>query len=211
MHTCAFDSVKLNLEEPMTAMTEVKQPNFLMMKRVWIAIALPIVIFYFSGVKGLVQLAIVWVFASIMLLMFAYKKFRIKKWNASTKDYYNNNNDGIWSHEFGPTWMKIDEHKGLIHLKEENKQKSYPFSAVKEWRYNLTTNIQRTGTQRELDRTHNFHESGFFITVDDIQYPEWRVMFFPTSGDFNSQEGSRNTEIQLKRWMQVFDNVFNKN
>ncbi|WP_109213814.1 DUF4755 domain-containing protein [Klebsiella variicola] len=195
----------------MTEMTAVKQPQFLMMKRVWLAIALPASILLLGGLKPFAEFVWVWGFVSLFLLMFAYKKFRIKKWNASTKDYFNNNNDGIWSHEFGPTWMKIDEHKGLIHLKEENTQKSYPFSAVKEWRYNLTTNIQRTGTQRELDRTHNFHESGFFITVDDIQYPEWRVMFFPTSGDFNSQEGSRNTEIQLKRWMQVFDNVINKN
>ncbi|MCX2201529.1 hypothetical protein LDO48_16675 [Pantoea agglomerans] len=58
----------------MTTMNEVKQPNFLMMKRVWIAIALPVTIFYFLGMKGLVQLALIWVFASIMLLMFAYKK-----------------------------------------------------------------------------------------------------------------------------------------
>lgn len=194
----------------MTEMTVVKQPNFFMMKRVWIAIGLPLVILFSLGIKGLVQLGFIWFFVSLFLLMFAYKKFRIKKWNASTRDYFNNNNDGIWSHEFGSTWMKIDEQKGLIHLKEENKQKSYPFSAVKEWRYNLTTNIQRTGTDRELDRTHNFHESGLFITVDDIQNPEWRVMFFPTNGDFNSQEGSRNTEIQLKRWMQIFDNVINK-
>lgn len=195
----------------MTEMTAVKQPNFFLMKRVWIAVALPLVILFSLGIKGLVELGFVWFFVSLFLLMFAYKKFRIRKWNANTKDYFNSNNDGIWSHEFGPTWMKIDEHKGLIHLKEENKQKSYPFSAIKEWRYNLTTNIQRTGTQKELDRTHNFRESGFFITVDDIQYPEWRVMFFPQKGDFNSQEGSRNTEIQLKRWMQVFDNVINKN
>lgn len=194
----------------MTEMTVVKQPNFFMMKRVWIAIALPLVILFFLGIKGLVQLGFVWFFVSLFLLMFAYKKFRIKKWNASTKDYFNNNNDGIWSHEFGPTSMKIDEQKGLIYLKEENKQKSYPFSTVKEWRYNLTTNRQRAGIEKELDRTHNFKDSGFFITVDDIQYPEWRVMFFPTSGDFNSQEGSRNTEIQLKRWMQVFDKVINK-
>jgi len=206
---CAYDSVKLTLEESMTAMTEVKQPNFMMMKRVWIAIAIPIAIFYFSGFQGLIQLAIVWIFASIMLLMFAYKKFRIKKWNASTRDVFGES-DGMWSHEFGPTWMKIDEQKGLIHLKEENKQKTYPFSAVKEWRYNLTTNRQRNGIEKEIDRTHNFQDSGFFITVDDIQYPEWRIMFFPTSGDFNSLEGSRNTEIQLKRWMQVFDKVINK-
>lgn len=194
----------------MTVFTEVKQPNFLMMKRVWMAIALPIVIFYFLGMKGLMELAVIWIFASIMLLMFAYKKFRIKKWNASTKDHFGEQDD-MWSHEFGSTSMKLDQHRGLIHLKEENKQKTYPFSAVKEWRYNLSTTRQRNGLDRELDRTHDFKESGFFITVDDIQYPEWRVMFFPQKGDFNSQEGIRDTEIQLKRWMQVFDNVINKN
>ena len=210
MHTCAFDSVKLTLDEPMTATTEVKQPNFLMMKRVWIAIALPIVIFYFSGIQGLVQLAIVWVFASIMLLMFAYKKFRIKKWNASTRDVFGES-DGMWSHEFGPTAMKLDEKRGLIHLKEENKQKTYPFSAVKEWRYNLSTTRQRTGLDRELDRTHDFRESGFYIAVDDVQNPEWRVMFFPQKGDFNSQDGIRDTELQLNRWMHIFDKVIEKN
>ena len=190
-------------------MTEVKQPNFLMMKRVWIAIALPIVIFYFLGMKGLVQLALIWVFASIMLLMFAYKKFRIKKWNASTRDHFGEQ-DGMWSHEFGSTSMKLDQHRGLIHLREENKQKTYPFSAVKEWRYNLSTTRQRTGLDRELDRTHDFKESGFYITVNDVQYPEWRVMFFPQKGDFNSQDGIRDTELQLKRWMHIFNNVINR-
>ncbi|WP_210451993.1 DUF4755 domain-containing protein [Pantoea ananatis] len=194
----------------MTAMTEVKQPNFLMMKRVWIAIALPIVIFYFLGMKGLVQLALIWIFVSIMLVMFAYKKFRIKKWNASTRDVFGES-DGMWSHEFGPTAMKLDEKRGLIHLKEENKQKTYPFSAVKEWRYNLSTTRQRTGLDRELDRTHDFRESGFYIAVDDVQNPEWRVMFFPQQGDFNSQEGIRDTELQLKRWMNIFDKVININ
>lgn len=192
----------------MTAITEVKQPNFLMMKRVWMAIALPIVIFYFSGIQGLVQLAIVWVFASIMLLMFAYKKFRIKKWNASTKDVFGES-DGMWSHEFGPTTMRLDEKRKLIHLREGNKQKTYPFEAVKEWRYNLSTTRQRTGLDKELDRTHDFRESGFYIAVDDVQYPEWRVMFFPQQGDFNSQEGIRDTELQLKRWMHVFEKLLN--
>lgn len=191
-------------------MTEVKQPNFLMMKRVWIAIALPIVIFYFLGMKGLVQLALIWIFVSIMLVMFAYKKFRIKKWNANTRDVFGES-DGMWSHEFGPTAMKLDEKRGLIHLKEENKQKTYPFSAVKEWRYNLSTTRQRTGLDRELDRTHDFRESGFYIAVDDVQNPEWRVMFFPQQGDFNSQEGIRDTELQLKRWMNIFDKVININ
>ena len=198
------------LDGSMTTMTGVKQPNFLMMKRVWIAIALPIVIFYFLGMRGLVQLAIIWVFASIMLLMFAYKKFRIKKWNASTRDVFGES-DGMWSHEFGPTAMRLDEKRKLVHLKEGDKQKTYPFSDIKEWRYNLSTTRQRTGLDKEMDRTHDFKESGFYIAVDDVQYPEWRVMFFPQKGDFNSQEGIRDTELQLKRWMHIFDKLINKN
>ena len=193
----------------MTAMTEVKQPSFFMMKRVWIAIALPVAIFYFTGIQGLIQLALVWIFVSIMLLMFAYKKFRIKKWNASTRDYLNTKNDGIWTHEFGATWMKIDENKGIIHLKEGDKQNTYQFSAIREWRYNLSTTRERAGINKELDRTHDFRESGFYIAVDDVLNPEWRVMFFPQKGDFNSQEGIRDTELQLKRWMHIFDKVIN--
>lgn len=209
MDNCASNPANLMKDLCMTAMTEVKQPNFLMMKRVWIAIALPLTIFYFSGIQGLIQLALVWIFVSIMLLMFAYKKFRIKKWNASTKDVFGES-DGMWSHEFGPTAMRLDEKRKLIHLREGNKQKTYPFEAVKEWRYNLSTTRERVGINKELDRTHDFSESGFYIAVDDVQNSEWRVMFFPQKGDFNSQEGILDTELQLKRWMHIFDKVINK-
>ena len=118
--------------------------------------------------------------------------------------------EGMWSHEFGPTAMKLNVKLGLIHLKEENKQKTYPLSAVKEWRYNLSTTRERAGINKELDRTHDFRESGFYIAVDDVQYPEWRVMLFPQKGDFNSQEGIRDTELQLKRWMHISDNAINR-
>jgi hypothetical protein len=209
MNNCASNPANLMKDFCMTAMIEVKQPSFLMMKRVWIAIALPVAIFYFLGIQGLIQLALVWIFVSIMLLMFAYKKFRIKKWNASTKDVFGES-DGMWSHEFGPTAMRLDEKRKLVHLREGNKQKTYPFEAVKEWRYNLSTTRERTGINKELDRTHDFRESGFYIAVDDVQYPEWRVMFFPQQGDFNSQEGIRDTELQLKRWMHIFDKIVNK-
>jgi len=107
-------------------------------------------------------------------------------------------------------WPVLVDHFRLIHLMEENKQKTYPFSAVKEWRYNLSTTRERSGMNKELDRTHDFRESGFYISVDDVQYPEWRVMFFPQKGDFNSQEGIRDTELQLKRWMHIFAKVLNK-
>ncbi|MEJ5177827.1 DUF4755 domain-containing protein [Erwinia sp. MYb416] len=106
--------------------------------------------------------------------------------------------------------MKLGQHRGLIHLREENKQKIYPFSAIKEWLYNLPTTRERVGINKELDRAYDFRESGFYIAVDDVQNPEWRVMLFPQQGDFNSQQGMRDTEIQLKRWMHIFDKVVNR-
>jgi len=93
----------------------------------------------------------------------------------------------------------------------ENKQKTYPFYAVKEWRYNLSTTRQGRGLDRELDRTQDFRKSGFHIAVDDVHNPDWRVTFFPQRGDFNSQEGLRDTEIQLKIWMHTFDKIINNN
>ncbi|WP_370425881.1 DUF4755 domain-containing protein [Pantoea vagans] len=200
----------------MTAMTEVKQPSFLMMKRVWIAIALPIVIFYFLGMQGLVQLAMIWVFVSIMLLMFAYKKFKVKKWNASTRDYFNEKNDGIWSHEYFSSLMIIDTNKRKIFLKEEDKQKTYDFSEVREWRYNLSHGGEIVGgglsslTLNNINTNKNLYESGFFITVNDIQNPEWHIRFFPKNGHINTQDGVRDLELQFKRWMQVFDKVVNQ-
>lgn len=200
------------MDETMTELTqvEVKQPKFLMMKRVWLAIIIPVMILYFGGIKNLVQLSFVWIFICMILLMLAYKKFRVKKWNAGTRDLLNEKGDGIWFHEFGPTSLRIDEKNEVIHLKEEGNRRTYPFALIKEWRYNLTHSREKTGTEKELDRRHNFQESGFYVLVDDVQFPEWRIMFFPTKGDFNSQEGIRNTELQMKRWMHIFEKVINK-
>lgn len=178
------------MDETMTELTqvEVKEPKFLMMKRVWLAIIIPVMILYFGGIKNLVQLSFVWIFICMILLMLAYKKFRVKKWNAGTRDLLNEKGDGIWFHEFGPTSLTIDEKNEVIHLKEDGNERTYPFSSIKDWRYNLTYSREKTGTEKELDRRHNFQESGFYVLVDDVRFPEWRIMFFPTKGDFNSQE-----------------------
>lgn len=186
----------------MTAMTQVKKPNFFAMKRVIFAITLPVAILLLGGIKPFIQLAFVWVFISLLLLMFAYKKFQLKKFNAMTIDNFNEKGDGIWSHEYHDDSMKLDTQAGKIYLKEGNKQKSYNFSDVRGCRYEIVSDM---GT-----RQSNFQSSGFFITVNDIQYPEWQIKFFPTSGDLNTQEGVRDLEIQLKRWMQIFDQVENQ-
>ncbi|WP_261641530.1 DUF4755 domain-containing protein [Erwinia mallotivora] len=200
----------------MTTITEVKQPNFLMMKRVWIAVALPLVIFYFLGTKGLIDLALIWIFVSILLLMFAYKKFKVRKWNANTKDNFNEKNNGIWSHEYFSSLMIIDTNKRKIFLKEEDKQKTYDFSEVREWRYNLSHGGEIVGgglsslTLNKINTNKNLYESGFFVTVNDIHNPEWHIHFFPRKGHINTQDGVRDLELQFKRWMQVFDQVINK-
>lgn len=200
----------------MTPTTEIKQPNFFLMIRVWLAIALPLVTLYFSGMKGVVDFALVWGFFSFLLLASAYKKFRVKKWNASTKDYFNEKGDGIWSHEYFSSQIIIDTQKGKIFLKEEDKQKTYNLSDVKECHYNLfhggDTSVGGLAEMMEntVRTNKNLYQSGFFVTVNDVLYPEWHIRFFPRKGHINSQEGVRDMELQLKRWMQVFDQVLNQ-
>lgn len=183
----------------MTAMTQVKQPNFFLMKRVILAIALPVATLVFGGIKAFVELFPVWGFIGMMLLMFSYKKFQLKKFNAMSVDYFNEKGDGIWSHEYHDNSMTIDEKARKIHLKEGNKQRTYNLLDIKECRYEI---VSDGGNRRA-----NFNASGFFISVNDIQNPDWQIKFFPTKGDFGTQEGVRDMEIQLKRWMQIFDQV----
>ncbi|WP_052012568.1 DUF4755 domain-containing protein [Pectobacterium betavasculorum] len=57
----------------------------------------------------------------------------------------------------------------------------------------------------------NQNETGFFITVRDIQNPEWHIRFFPKEGSFKSQQGLNSLRKQMNQWMEVFDQIVNGN
>lgn len=78
--------------------------------------------------------------------------------------------------------------------------KTYSFSDIREWRRNITTggNVVGTGAQvvghNVAQAMMNEQESGFFVSVRDIEYPEWRIAFAPNN----------KRDMELKRWMEIF-------
>lgn len=99
--------------------------------------------------------------------------------------------------------IAIDTKERVLHLRHPNLFKSYPFSEIRSWRYNLSTGghirtygnvglqagMQAVGENIRVER-ENKKASGFFVTVRDIDNPEWRT--------------GMSSEKEMKRWMEIF-------
>lgn len=200
---------------------EPSKPTIFVMKRVWIALAIPVVIFCTLGSEAVSQSFVAWLLAGAFIIFTAIPKYLDKRKNHSTIDYFNENNDGYYYHEFDKTSLLIDLNKKTIKLKEKNKEQTYPLRDIKTWRYDLKNSGKMIGigitngivakSQNDSNRLKDAKNSGFFISVKDIQNPEWQIKFFPKKGRFSDDVGFRETELQMKRWMQVFEQVLNKN
>lgn len=199
---------------------EPSKPTIFVMKRVWVALAIPVVIFCTLGSEAVSQSFVAWLLAGAFIIFSAIPKYLDKRKNHSTIDYFNENNDGYYYHEFDKTSLLIDINKKAIKLKEKNKEKTYSFDELREWRYSLEsagkmlgigiTNTLFAKSQNDINKLRDEKNSGFFVSVKDIENPEWQIKFFPKKGRFNNDEGLRDTEIQMKKWMEVFSQVFNK-
>lgn len=199
---------------------EPAKPTVFVMKRVWVALAIPVLIFCTLGSEAVSQSLISWLFAGAFIIFTAIPKYLDKRKNHSTIDYFNEKNDGYYYHEFDKTSLLIDLNKNTIKLKEKNKEQTYPLSDIKTWRYDLKNSGKMIGigitngivakSQNDSNRLKDAKNSGFFISVKDIQSPEWQVRFFPKKGRFSDEAGFRDTELQMKQWMQVFEQVLNQ-
>ncbi|MDP8727608.1 DUF4755 domain-containing protein [Serratia marcescens] len=189
--------------------------KYFMMKRVLVAIFLPVVVAYFGGAK---VMNVYWVplfFVSAMLLATAYGKYVVKKNNSSTFNYFNDNNDGIYLHKFNECEIRLDTNKKEVFLKNEEGAKTYSFDDIKEWSYNITYGGEVAGAGlssiRENGKTlgQNLSETGLFIRVKDVRKPEWHIRFYPRNSAFNSHNGLNDLKAQLNQWMEIFDQNLN--
>jgi hypothetical protein len=202
------------------AFKEPQKPTVFVMKRVWVALAIPVVILFTSGLEAVTQSFVAWLLAGAFIIFTAIPKYLDKRKNHSTIDYFNEKNDGYYYHEFDKTSLLIDLNKRIIKLKEKNKEQTYPLNDIKTWRYDLKNSGKMIGigitngivakSQNDSNRLKDAKNSGFFISVKDIQSPEWQVRFFPKKGRFSDEAGFRDTELQMKQWMQVFEQVLNQ-
>ncbi|MDO8826136.1 DUF4755 domain-containing protein [Methylophaga sp.] len=95
------------------------------------------------------------------------------------------------------TGLALDTATKTIHLKNKNVQKSYPFEDIREWKYNVQTGGQiingSAGTNYGI-HMRNKAESGLFVTMRDIEHPQWRIAF-----PYNKK-----MEGELLKWMEIF-------
>ncbi len=186
-----------------------------MMKRVLLAIALPVFVAYFGGAK---VMSVYWVplfFISAMLCATAYGKYVVKKNNSATLNYLNDNNDGIYRHKFNDCEIRLDTNKQEVFLKNSEGANTYSFEEIKEWSYNITYGGEVAGAGlssiRENGKTlsQNIADTGLFIRVKDVRKPEWHIRFYPRNDSFNSRKGINDLKAQLNQWMEIFDQNLN--
>ncbi|HCM1976820.1 TPA: DUF4755 domain-containing protein [Salmonella enterica subsp. houtenae serovar 47:z36:-] len=189
--------------------------KFFMMKRVMLAIALPVLVAYFGGSK---VMSVYWVpmfFISAMLCATAFGKYVVRKNNDATFNYLNENNDGIYIHKFNDCEIRLDKNKQEVFLKNSAGAKTYSFDDIKEWHYNITYGGEVAGAGlssiRENGKTlgQNLAETGLFIRVKDVRKPEWHIRFYPRNDAFNSRNGVNDLKMQLNQWMEIFDQNLN--
>ncbi|UYB60206.1 DUF4755 domain-containing protein (plasmid) [Klebsiella michiganensis] len=189
--------------------------KYFMMKRVLVAIFLPIVVAYFGGTKVMTVYWVPLFFISAMLLVTAYGKYVVKKNNASNLNYFNDNDDGIYLHKFNDCELRLDTNKKEVYLKNNEVAKTYSYEDIKEWSYNISYGGEITGGSLEAIRENgktlgqNLSETGLFIRVKDVRKPEWHIRFYPQNDSFKSQKGINDLKEQLNQWMEIFDQNLN--
>ena len=199
---------------------KVRKPSFFRSIRFWIVVLVILWILKDSNPKNTAGFLFMWAFPAFFLLLTAYVSYTHKRANASTIDMLNVNGNGIWSHEFQSSKMTIDTSHELVTLEVGKRKKVYNFSDINGWRYHLAVGGEIVAFDipgmlgakghNNATRLKNFENSGFFIEVKDIDFPEWQIKFHPRKGRFHHDRGIRDTEMPLTQWCEIFDQTLNK-
>jgi len=132
--------------------------------------------------------------------------------NASKKSEWSGLAEGCdYQHYHKLTGIGVNTTTRQVHLLDGDKFKKYDFRDIRDWSYSLKTGgtsmSNRTlaeGAQNHRQNKENEAGSGFFLKVKDIDNPEWRVAF-PWR-----ESNNKKTEIELKRWMEIFQQNINE-
>lgn len=147
---------------------------------------------------------------TVIILAIWYKKSK-----DSNVNYFNENNDGIFSHRC--TTMSehyeivIDTNNETVFLRANEREKTYSFSEIQSWRYSVSQDGKfigygMTGTLQakmanDKQKSEDWKGNGFFIMTTDFNKPEWQIKFLPSK---------KNSVVeQCQSWMNVFSRVFN--
>ncbi|MDD4616435.1 MAG: DUF4755 domain-containing protein [Alphaproteobacteria bacterium] len=153
------------------------------------------------------------------VLFAGYRKTAIDAWAASWPT-------APYKHLCDPQGIIVDPVKEMVHLRsvffKKVIERSYPFADIRGWRYNLQKGGHVssgsvigggiTGASHNIGsaigdlinnaqiENRNIQNTGFFIEVRDIEFPEWRI-WFPGR--------EKRQKYEMKKWMEIFNQHVN--
>jgi hypothetical protein len=159
-------------------------------------------------------LIIIGIIAFVIYLQIDKKKEMAKREARGEFDYRNSENHPFfkssdYKYKFKNSSIAINKaERNVLLSNEDYGLEIYPFEKIKSWRFNIesggmytgggisgaTANIQNLKRQKE--------NSGFFVSVKDIEKPEWRIGIDPYD---------KSAEKTMKKWMEIFDQFVNNN
>ena len=114
--------------------------------------------------------------------------------------------DCQFRHFFKGTGVALDTANRVIFLKNKSLEKSYSFDDIRNFKYNVSSGGQIIGGKGLQAAAYNIRvikendaNSGLFITIRDIDNPQWKIAF-PYNGKIESE---------LLRWMEIFRQYVN--
>lgn len=188
----------------------MKKPSYFRSFRVLFTIGVALLIIFKAKPTDAMGMLILWCIPAFFLLVTAGISYKHKKDNVSTIDVFNENGNGIWSHQFHDSKLILNEKQQTITFQDGKNEKTYPLSSVIGWRFNLDSGGYDGGFGTGAIRQQNLKNSGLFIEVKDVMFPEWQVRFYPQKGKFHQDTGYKDMEMQIKRWMRALSQIINK-
>ncbi len=120
-----------------------------------------------------------------------------------------------YRHQHKGTAIAINPAERTIRLRgqfgNQTVEKDYPYADVRSWDFNIISGgMTQTfgnvgvnaaigvGVANYMQSKRNEAQTGLFIAVRDVDFPEWHVRFAPDRG----------RELELKRWMEILRQEF---
>lgn len=114
-------------------------------------------------------------------------------------------NDLRFKHFYAKTGIAVDTEKREVHLKDAAHYKVYRFDEIRSWEANTQSGGLIYGGGLNVlaanlaNQRANRENTGLFIKVKDIDYPQWKIEF-PQS----------QAKGELTRWMEILQQTLNE-
>ncbi|MDD4616438.1 MAG: DUF4755 domain-containing protein [Alphaproteobacteria bacterium] len=185
-----------------------------------LGICFVIMMLIFPGMAGVIMFSIM--FAPGIVGYFFYEEYKTKQ-EGKWKEKWSS---AKYTHFCRPSAIALDIEKRVAHLRGsfqgKDVDRSYPFADIRKWRYSIQTGgtvysgpvigsgLSSVGASlgsaiSDSIRNNKINEdnaknTGFFIEVRDIDFPEWQI-YFPAG---------KTRELEMKRWMEIFNQNVNQ-